>query len=321
MADTHVKILQLSESAKLNGDNYVSWCMAMEPVIYTARCADLLPPISMERPTEAGDARDTWDAANRAGIASIIANINQSQYCYTRENRATLLNLWNAFATLYQPQGGQQSIQAMNKWQMARQGRHTSLQDHLEYMLKLRQGLRDHNVPNNEEQELLQLLLSLDEERYGATRDAILPWQQWPPVRGASQFSWVNVLAALKTKEAVKETTSSVDPPDQALNSAASSKNKKDETCYWCRRKGHRQDDCWARKRGDPKVEEKSEDSSGATTKKKAPRKPCPKCGKKGHWASDCRSKTKNRANMAEAEDHDEVGLISSSPDTTSPDK
>ena len=67
--------------------------------------------------------------------------------------------------------------------------------------------LREANVTQDDQGELVQLVNSCDRLRYGATLENVLTWLTWPsPAAGnLVQFSWPNVLPALRQPDAMDE--------------------------------------------------------------------------------------------------------------------
>ena len=157
------KILQLKENQILTGSNYRNRVIYMQPVLYEARCFShifpgnarlLRPAVPMIPPVVQADVT-RWDLHDQAGISAITANVHFGQFPYLRGYNQTAASLWDRFESLYRVQDRQHRGMATLRWQMARQDRKTDLSKHLDKMMELRMQLREANVAQDDQGELV----------------------------------------------------------------------------------------------------------------------------------------------------------------------
>ena len=341
--DDFGKILQLSRDEKLSGpENYNSWTIHMRPVLYEAKClSHVLPAPGEERelqpPAVPAAPRAQWNTRDQAGIVAIIANIQVSQHGYLPGNDTRAADLWDHFASLYRVQNGQYRGMATLKWQTARQHAKDSLNKHVENMMQLRTEMRNAGVIQDDLAELGQFLVSIDKSRYGTTVSNCYTWMNYIQAPGQpAQYTWANVLAALRTQEAGDEASNMIAKgdyvrksenseralfaqgnrkrdgryaPGQNRNSqnssraphkwmkAASAHNgaeRSQQTCFYCRRKGHVSADCLTKARGQPPA---PKDVNPSTWYRKLEASPnmqkreemkCSRCHRNNHETKDC---------------------------------
>ena len=298
------------------GENYANWAVYMQPVLYEARCfphvfptnarlARPVPPVGLPIPPRLVTDIARWDSHDQAGVAAITANVHFGQFPYLRGFNQTTATLWDRFESLYRVQDGQHRGMASLRWQMARQEKKMSLTKHLDRMMELRMHLREANVAQDDQGELVQLVNSCDRVRYGATLENVLTWLTWPaPAPGnLVQFSWPNVMAALRQRDAMDEVLKLPGGGDQTggtqalyTKSLSGKRQQQQQHQQQQKRDGGSSSSFRTpfRKGGQSTPYSRGNNKSSSQRNRSAAGRAqqtdrCHWCQRKGHWEDDCR--------------------------------
>lgn len=237
---------------KLNGDNYATWKKKVELLLKVQGFMKIVSGESRITDSETEEDKTKWEIQDMQAQLLLLGMIDEKQTVFV-DSCSTSSEIWGKLRTLYEKYDPSSKIAAQTALFSYIYNGSRSMAEHIAHVENLAKKLKDTGETVSDEVIMARLLYGLPESYGGllnawnfcAKEQQTLPKLTQQLIREESRLNSLNSIDA-----GVMNVQLNRDNKGQAdCKSTKTQKNKRNVTCFFCKKKGHYASECRVKKR------------------------------------------------------------------------